>query len=72
MGEDPAARDGINFVNATRRVTSPAETITMSFADDFMKANAEKRSRAGFDTRTHAVVQLTGKAGANAVPGVRS
>ena len=31
-------------------MTSPAENITQSFADDFMKANAEQRSKAGFDT----------------------
>lgn len=45
-----ASAEGIPWEKTLRRVTSPAETITMSFADDFMKANAEKRSRAGFDT----------------------
>lgn len=45
-----ASEEGIPFDKALRRMTSPAENITASFADDFMKANAEQRSRAGFDT----------------------
>ena len=45
-----ASEEGIEFDRALRRMTSPAENITQSFADDFMQANAEQRSRAGFDT----------------------
>lgn len=45
-----ASEEGIEFDRALRRMTSPAENITQSFADDFMQANAEQRSKAGFDT----------------------
>lgn len=45
-----ASEEGIEFDRALRRMTSPAENITQSFADDFMQANAAQRSRAGFDT----------------------
>lgn len=45
-----ASEEGIDFDRALRRMTSPAENITQSFADDFMQANAEQRSKAGFDT----------------------
>ena len=45
-----ASEEGIEFGKALRRMTSPAENITQSFADDFMQANAAQRSRAGFDT----------------------
>ena len=45
-----ASEEGIDFDRALRRMTSPAENITQSFADDFMQANAAQRSKAGFDT----------------------
>lgn len=45
-----ASQEGLDWETALRRLTSPAETITRSFSDDFMKKNAQARSDAGFDT----------------------
>lgn len=46
-----ASAEGIEWETANRRLTSPVETITKSFADDFIKENAEFRSSAGLDCK---------------------
>ena len=44
-----AAEPGIPEETMLRRMSAPAETITQSYADDYVRANAEFRSRAGFE-----------------------
>ena len=44
-----AAEPGIPEKTMLRRMSAPAETITQSYADDYVRANAEFRSRAGFE-----------------------
>lgn len=45
-----ASEDGIDWNVALRRMTAPVANLSVSFADDFMRVNAEFRSNAGFDT----------------------
>lgn len=54
-----ASIEGIEWYRTMRRMTSPVENISQSFADDFIKANAEFRYGAGFDT----YVERTGGSG---------
>ena len=44
-----ASEPGIPEETMLRRMSVPAETITRSFADDFAKANADFRTRAGIE-----------------------
>lgn len=45
-----ACQEGIDWETVRRRMSSTPENITHSMADDYMKANAEFRSKAGIDT----------------------
>lgn len=54
-----ASVEDIPWAETLRRMTSPVENISQSFADDFIQANAEFRYNAGFDT----YVERTGGSG---------
>ena len=43
-----ASEQGLDEATMKRRMSAPAETMTQSFADDYMKENAKFRTRAGF------------------------
>lgn len=45
-----ASQEGIDWETVRRRMSSTPENITHAMADDYMKANAEFRSKAGIDT----------------------
>lgn len=50
-----ASQSGIERATVERRLTSPVETLSISFYDDYIRSNAEFRSQAGLDayiTRT--------------------
>ena len=46
---DAASQEGIAEATMIRRMAVPAETITQSYADNFIRSNASFRSKAGFD-----------------------
>lgn len=45
-----ASQEGIDWETVRRRMSSTPENITHAMADDYMKVNAEFRSKAGIDT----------------------
>ena len=46
---DAASEPGLTEETMLRRMSVPAETITRSYADDFVKANADFRTQAGIE-----------------------